>query len=727
MPARDLINPSDPPDRQIDKLLTICSALMTRIERGSDDAGAAYAQFQRAVLLEDQVRQRTRDLEQALGLLNASNAQLALASAEAERARSDLAEAIETLREGFALFGPDGALVLCNSRFGQGMPDLRPHLLPGLHFDRYIDLASQSPALALPDGQTPASWAASRKARQSDDHVVVNVALTGDRWMQVSQHRTEDGRTVIIQTDVSDIIRMERLERSRELDDQARMVRVTLDHINEGVGIFDTGARLLGFNARLDEYLAVGLRIGSGVERMLSALPPEDAEACLGWIAEGAGRGPLRLEFRRGASRVFALFAREIPDQGFVVSLTDVTTEREAARALSDANERLEERVTERTLELEDALGVAERAIATRSRFVAAASHDLLQPLSAAKLFLSSLQADLTGSPQAGVLGKAQNALDSVTGMIEALLDISRLEAGRAAVDLAEIDLGALLRQLADEFAPVAARKGLDLRIVPTSAQVRSDPTYCRRILQNLLSNAIRYTPSGKVVVGVRRQRATVRVEVWDTGPGIAAEDQEAMFQEFKRGTGQGATEGLGLGLAIVDRACATLGHPLSMDSTPGLGTVFRVTMPVVKGAGRRASNTAVRIPHNRWRHDGLVVLLIENDPDMRRALALLLEKWHAQVLDVASGAEAKALMEEIDLIPDAMLVDYKLAGEERGTDTIRDLRAAAGPIPARIITARRTVEVQAAAEAVGVGILTKPITPVDLHLFLETAGISRR
>ncbi|MEY5032966.1 MAG: hypothetical protein RL354_1997 [Planctomycetota bacterium] len=188
-----LINPADPPEKQAQKLLTIAQVLMRRVEQITDDSGTAYAQFQRAAMLEDQVRERTRDLERALDLLNQSNAQLAEANRATEAARQNLANAIETIQEGFALFDAQDVLVMCNSRFGMHMLDVRDHLKPGLRFGDYVDRVSRSRFLELPAGESPEDWAIARRRRHQDQHVIFNVRMVWDRWVQVSEHRTADG------------------------------------------------------------------------------------------------------------------------------------------------------------------------------------------------------------------------------------------------------------------------------------------------------------------------------------------------------------------------------------------------------------------------------------------------------------------------------------------------------------------------------------------------------
>jgi signal transduction histidine kinase len=592
--AEALIDPVDGPERRVEKLLSIAGALMARVEAVTDDSGAAYAQFQRAAMLEDQVGERTRELEHALDLLNQSNARLAEAMGEAEAARANLASAIETVQEGFALFDRADRLVMCNSRFGMHMTDVHGALTPGLTFADYVALVSRSEHLALPEGVAPADWAVQRMRRHQDRHVIFNVRMIWDRWVQVSEHRTAEGGTVILQTDVTDIIRNERTELGRMLDDQAQMIRATLDHLDQGVAIFDAEGQLAGWNQRLSFLLTLPLsqlRRGVAFERLLARFQGEmrfqrgmDAAGLLRWAQGGAGRAALNFAAERAGGLVLTVFAQELPDGGFVMSFTDVTAERTALAALHRANETLEARVRERTLELEDALADAERANASRSRFVAAASHDLLQPLAAAKLFIAAASAGEGGA----ALDKAQNALQSVEGILGALLDISKLESGRMAVSVGPVPLRQMLAQLVEEFAPMAAAKGLRLHLRGVEAMVETDAGYLRRILQNLIANAIRYTDRGGVLVAARRHGAAVRLEVWDTGPGIPEEAQDVIFREFQRLNAKAsASEGMGLGLAIVERACGLLGHPLELASRVGRGSVFRVTVPLAGGRRR--------------------------------------------------------------------------------------------------------------------------------------------
>jgi CheY-like chemotaxis protein/two-component sensor histidine kinase len=334
------------------------------------------------------------------------------------------------------------------------------------------------------------------------------------------------------------------------------------------------------------------------------------------------------------------------------------------------------------------------------------------------------LQEELASDDHRVLMDKAQRALTSVEDIIDALLDISRLESGHVEVDVTHVPLRRIMDQLIDEFAPIAALKGLDLRYVPCAAMVESDASYLRRVLQNLIANAIRYTPSGRVLVGARRQGRNLRLEVRDTGPGIALADQDRIFQEFHRLDAHvSASEGMGLGLAIVDRACALLGHPLELRSDLGCGACFSVTVPLVSvgrsGPETRGGGGGVRA---RDALEGRIVLLIENDPDLRHALTLLLRGWGADVVEAGNLFEALTQLADLGLSPDAMLVDYELDEGVRGPDVIARIIARHGAIPARIITGHLTADMHVHCRAAGLEVLPKPIDPAQLEAFLAAS-----
>ena len=283
---------------------------------------------------------------------------------------------------------------------------------------------------------------------------------------------------------------------------------------------------------------------------------------------------------------------------------------RELEQALAD--------LSERNRELAVARALAEEANRSKTRFLRAASHDLLQPLSAAKLFLSALKDTPLDDLQAELANRLSGAFESVEELMHAVLDISRLDSQRIEFQRKPVVLNDLFRRLAVEYAPMAEAKGLKLAFAPTSAVVESDPTFLRRIAQNLVSNAIKYTDRGGVLVGVRKRGGRAWLEIMDTGIGIAATDRSRIFDEFQRIGREGGAPGMGLGLSIVRRACAKLGHPIAMDSEPGRGTVFRISLPLVQ------PETEARGVLPAWSDPSLrgrVALVVENDHAMRLSL----------------------------------------------------------------------------------------------------------
>ncbi len=727
-----LIDPNDTLERQNEKLIRITNALMRRVEEKTNESGLAYAQFERAALLNVEVRRRTEDLERTLDLLHESNSLLADAKLQAETARSDLADAIETIDGGFGLFGPDDLLMLSNSRFCRDLEDLPGQIRPGISFREYVVLFSGSPYLDLTDGESRSNWLAARLERHGDDQVAFNVRLTGNRWLQVNEHRTATGGTVVLQTDVTDLMLTERAERQRLRDNQALMLKATLDHLDQGVCIFDDKLRLAGWNSRLVELF----RLRSSRTRDMLARPftwflkmvSREYEFVGGfsegqwwtWSLNHGRRHPVWFEIRRREDQILNIFAQEIPDGGFVISFTDVTQQRQAAEELQSLNEQLEHRVEARTMELEEALCEAERANASKSRFVAAASHDLLQPLSAAKLFVQSLNTPGDSVSVSEIAEKAATALSGAEQIIEALLDMSRLDMGEATFSIGAVPLGGTLASLYQELKPAADLKGLDLRFIPSSVSVLSDATYLRRILQNLVVNAIRYTSKGRIVVGVRRTGTSARVEVHDTGPGIADEERALIFQDFKRLKAARQQDGIGLGLSIVERACTGLGHRLELTSEVGRGSCFSVTLPVC--GGRHPEPPAARVVGgDRVDLRGMIVLVVENDTTLARAMSTMIETWGAQVLIAGSGEEALHILGEIDLAPDALILDYQLGDGMSGTELWSRICDRYGRIPGRLISANRSPAMREECARLELEFLMKPIDRRILAEFLQS------
>ena len=587
-----IVDETDPVERQNEKLRRIAEVLMRRVERDTDTSDHSYAQFQATIALEAQVRERTKDLAEALDHLNAANAELAGAKAQAERARNDLSDALEAVHEGFGLFDDADRLLMKNSRFCAFLPDIEDSLQPGITFSSYVKLISKSTNMVFASPRDKIAWQAKRNAAHGRQHINFIVELQDDRWVQVSEQRTPGNGTAILQTDITDIIKAERQEAGKALDDQSKLIRKTLDHVSEGVAIFDEQQRLLRANARLAEILAPPVKLLMSGTRFTAIADYFKAKhvfrdeskltSLVDWI-KGPREQAITLHLSTNDNHFFDLHAEGIPQQGFVISLNDVTVERRAARALQEMNETLESRVAARTAELKSARDDAEAANDSKSRFVAAVTHDLLQPMNAAKLFLASLaEYELPDAP-AKLVGNIGTAFDGAEAILGALLDITRLERDDIEIHQCPVALRPVLETLRSEFAPVAGAKNLHFSVDVPDLSVISDPTYFRRIMQNLIGNAIRYTQAGNVLVSVSLSGHNLaRIDVTDTGPGIPSDQQAEVFKEFRKlSTDTAAVGSMGLGLAIVRRACELLGHHLEMDSRQGSGTRFSIWLPI--------------------------------------------------------------------------------------------------------------------------------------------------
>lgn len=508
------------------------------------------------------------------------------------------------------------------------------------------------------------------------------------------------------------------------------LLRSTLESVSQGICVLDPELRLLTWNRRFLELLDFPegqVRVGVPLADLVrfNAARGEYAVGDLDTLLVSRDLGrthwPYVFTRQRPDGTVVEVSNTPMPGGGFVATYTDVTERHAAAAALKAANEGLEQRVRERTAALE-------RADAARTRFLAGISHDLLQPLSAARLFSAALVERLAqGDPGGGALGIARDsaaAVRSVEELIGALLDLSTLEAGAVRAEVADVPLGPLLSRLAAEHGALAREAGLGFRAVPCGLAVRTDPALLRRILQNFLSNAVRHTPSGRVLLGCRRVGGALRVEVWDTGPGIEPHLQAEIFTEFRRlDPAQGRPTGLGLGLAVVDRAARLLGHPVSLRSLPGKGSCFAVTLPIAGGVS--PCGAAPVAPTATPILRGLRVLCVDNEPAVLAGLAALLEGWGCVALRAADLAGARAALGGVP--PDAVVVDYHLDDGWDGLSLLARLSDEWGAaVPAVLVTADRSGKVAEAAQAAGVVLLPKPARPAALRRFLTGVAMRR-
>jgi signal transduction histidine kinase/CheY-like chemotaxis protein len=374
-----------------------------------------------------------------------------------------------------------------------------------------------------------------------------------------------------------------------------------------------------------------------------------------------------------------------------------------------------------------DALAAAKRraddASRAKSRFLAAASHDLRQPLQAMSLILGVLYSRLRDAPLRQMVSQLQTSLDAMVELFNALLDLFKFEMAAVEVQRGPVPVGILLQRLDIDFAGMARAKGLDLRIVPSAVTLWSDAALLERILRNLVSNAIRYTDHGRVLVGCRRSGTLERFEVWDTGCGIPEEQLATIFEEFHQlgNPARARAEGHGLGLAIAQRAADLLGHRLDVCSTLGRGSRFSIAVPLAPPAPSAWAPEPVETEPERARSGG-VVLVIEDDPLILAAMRLVLADLRCTMLAATSVADAVALI-TTSPPPDLVIADYRLPGGETGVEALTAVRARLGAnLPVCVITGDLSPEIQARVEAMGGQFLHKPIRAEAMTALVEAA-----
>jgi signal transduction histidine kinase/CheY-like chemotaxis protein len=370
--------------------------------------------------------------------------------------------------------------------------------------------------------------------------------------------------------------------------------------------------------------------------------------------------------------------------------------------------------------ELREQKDAAEDANIAKSRFLAAASHDLRQPLHALGLFVQALQETPLATRERQVIGNIRRSVDAMEELFNALLDISRLDAGVVQPHITTIPLAAVFDRVRFEYAQIARQKRLPLRVVKTSLFVQSDPSLLARLIRNLLSNAVRYTDSGGVVLGCRRMGSEVRIEVWDTGKGIPADRHDEIFQEFYQlnNPERDRRKGLGLGLAIVKRLAKLLNYRVSLRSVVGKGSVFSITLP--RGcrddyvpAESSPESAAFDLSH-------ALVLVIDDETAVQEGMVALLRKWKCDVLTAGSGAEMLGKLVAVQRLPDLIVSDYRLRDNENGIQVVEALRSEFNvDIPALLVTGDTGPDRLRDAEASGLPILHKPLNPARLRTLI--------
>ncbi|HEL4830338.1 TPA: PAS-domain containing protein [Stenotrophomonas maltophilia] len=510
-------------------------------------------------------------------------------------------------------------------------------------------------------------------------------------------------------------------EATQALRFNQRLLEAALENMSQGISVVDAQLQLVAWNSRyaaLFKFPPELLQVGQPVVNLTAWALAE--------LKIGDGPGDTRdkalqrrvAHMRRGtphlSERIFPdntiveIRGNPMPGGGYVATFTDVTAFRRAEEALKRSNETLERRVQDRTARLERAVHEAERANVAKTRFLTAVGHDLIQPLHAAQLLTDAMSQHIESEFLDSFLRQIRGALDSTDDLLSGLLDISRLEAGGLVADPRPFALSTVLDPLAHEFAVLAAARGLQFRHVRSQAWVHSDPLLLRRVLQNFLANAIRYTRHGGVLLGVRRQGQALLIGVHDTGPGIAPEQQAVVFEEFHR-VDRSNGQGLGLGLTIAHRIADLLHAPLHLRSVPEHGSAFSISVQrAAPPATPRSSPPAAGSSALK----GVRVLVVDNDPDALEAMRQLLLSWGCDVIAAGNADDIGPSAHEAAL----WLFDYHLDDGDTGVALWKRLVGMHGLRPTVILSADAGSDTREAVRGVGLSLLNKPFKPLALR-----------
>lgn len=525
------------------------------------------------------------------------------------------------------------------------------------------------------------------------------------------------------------------VDEASELYDFSRgLLQGAIEHISQGITVVDKQLRMVAWNQRyleLFEFPPGLIQVGRPIAEVIrhnaqmGLCGPGDPE-------EHVRKRVYHLECgtQHTSSRIYPdgtvieVQGNPMPGGGFVMSFSDITVFREAEKSLKELNETLESRVLERTRELEElnkrlvsATQIASTESQSKTRFLAAVSHDLMQPLNAARLFASSLTETANDIETKRLSNHIESALGAAEELIGDLLDISRLESGKIKTDIRGFRLSDVLTNLNAEFSALAKKQGITFKMVPSELIVHSDPKLLRRILQNFLTNAFRYNPKGKVLLGSRRMQGNVRIEVWDNGIGIPSDKQNEIFDEFTRGDPSHVSQGLGIGLAISRGIARVLDHEIGLKSWLDEGSVFSITLErgeaIEPEAAQQVQPTAAMLEH-------IKVLCVDNEHEILLGMRTLLERWGCDVRTAINLVDSLQCMNE-GWIPDVVFSDYRLDNDRTGLEVLQQCRLRLGDrFIGIIISADRTEDMLSAIKSNGFEFIAKPVKPLKLRAILN-------
>lgn len=509
------------------------------------------------------------------------------------------------------------------------------------------------------------------------------------------------------------------------------LLQASVENIPQGISVVDQDLRLVAWNQRYEEifhypqgFLAAGMPVAdllryNAKRGMLGSGQPNDLDREISKRLNFLRSGSAYRYQRQQGQQYIELQGAPMPGGGFVTTYTDITDLVHAQQQLEEINRELESRVAERTQQLLEAKQAEERAHQSKSRFFAAVSHDLMQPFNAATLFCDMLRQRLDG--EQGVLAlQIQQSLQNAEELLTMLLDMTRLEAGNLPVNLQHVSLHEVVLPIIETQRVIATEKGLQVDYIPSSAEIYTDRKLLSRMLQNLLSNAIRYTTSGRILVGCRRHANQLELQVIDTGQGIPPDQLQAIFREFHQVAPQGDNPGIGLGLAIVDRLSKLLQLPLRVASEVDRGTCFAMTLPVTRWNLRATPSIPTLQPLADQFLSGRTLWLIDNDQGMLTAVSQLLSDWGATLVKASQRHEFP--LDSSAPRPDLIIVDYHLDNDDTGVDVLLWLREQLdmSELPAIVISADPDEVVREQAIAARAGFTPKPLKPAALRRLLK-------
>ncbi|WP_334597676.1 hybrid sensor histidine kinase/response regulator NahK/ErcS' [Pseudomonas alvandae] len=643
-----------------------------------------------------------------------------------------LQRAVDNLSQGVAMVNAQGVLELWNRRFLElsGLAPVAAHR-------PFNEVIGDSELQLL----TPASRDGNGRLIQECEQ-----RLSDGRVLEIRTHPLPTGGYVNTFTDIT-----ERYQHAEALSESERWIRLITDHVPALIAYLNADLVYEFTNKVYEQWYCWprGVMLGQSLREAHSEQHYQRLEA---YVARALAGESVTFEFAETNinNQERYMLRSYVPNRlangevvGIFVLIRDITERRRTAEALHQAYQNLEQRVQERTAELttlndqllreidersrvelrlREAKREAERANLSKTKFLAAVSHDLLQPLNAARLFTSALLERREPVANAQLVRNVSNSLQDVENLLGTLVDISKLDAGVIKADVAPFALCELLDNLAAEYRQVARSEGLELRFIPCSVLVRSDIQLLARILRNLLSNALRYTPNGRVLLGCRRHGNRVSIEVWDSGIGIAQDRLEEIFQEFKRGDVQRPDQdrGLGLGLAIVEKIAGILGHRIQVRSWPGKGSVFAIEVPLSATAPKPLPCLDMSEPMLE-RLRGARIWVLDNDAAICAGMRTLLEGWGCRVVTALSEQDLARQVDDYRADADLLIADYHLDHDQNGVDAVARINACrTSPIPAMMITANYSNELKQQIRELGHTLMHKPVRPMKLKIAMS-------